>query len=432
MISIRRLVGRKPTAARFFKAACWAVLAGLLASAGRPAFAAEPLDERAATRRICSEGPDAGVARAQRLRGSAEVTAAGVLPNPALVAEHQRSLSGPRERETIVGLSVPLGLAGRRSLLRDAARERQSRAHSEAEDTVFESALAFREAYVQAAAANARVSLLSERQLLLDGFSEMIQGLARGGEVAGYDLLRQQAQARMHASAVETAKARSLSRQKQLEAWVGSPITFQARYAELDERSGAVRPASSARVRAFEAAARASALEVRAADRKWVPDVEVFAGYRQVTTGPETGRGLALALTLPVTLFDHGQGDAARAAAERELALASAARLRREQQVEHQAVRVLLDGLVEALRSAQDASTRAVEVETKASALYAAGEATITELLEAFRVAEQAQLEKLALEEEIATARIRLMRALGSMFDAALDHACRDKRGRTR
>jgi cobalt-zinc-cadmium efflux system outer membrane protein len=401
-------------------------------SAARPAYAAEPLDERAATRRICSEGPDASVARAQRLRGSAEVTFAGVLPNPALVAQHQRSFSGPRDHETVVGLSVPLGLGGRRSLFRDAARERQRQAYAEAEDTVFESALAFREAYVQAAAAHARVSLLAERQLLLDAFSQTIQGLARGGEVAGYDLLRQQAQSRMHASGVESAKAHALSRRKWLEAWVGTPISFQPNDSNLEDRSGAVPLRSPVGVRAFEAAARASSLEARAADRKWVPDLEVFAGYRQVTAGSDTGHGLALALTLPLTLFDHGQGDAARAEAERDLARAAAEKLRREQRVEHEATRVLVAGLVGALRSAAEASARAVEVETKAKALYAAGEATITELLEAFRMAEEAQLEKLALEEEIATARIRLMRAAGSMFDSALDNACRDTRGRTK
>jgi cobalt-zinc-cadmium efflux system outer membrane protein len=275
------------------------------------------------------------------------------------------------------------------------------------------------------------VRLLSERQLLLEAFSQTIQGLARGGEVAGYDLLRQQAQSQMHASVVRSAQAHSLSRNKWLEAWVGTPVTFPLDQAEAEQRSGAAPLRSAAGVRAFEAASRASSLEARAADRKWLPDLEVFAGYRQLTDGSDTGHGLSLALALPLTLFDHGQGDAARAGAERELALASAGKLRRQQRAEHDATRVLMLGLADALRTAREASTRAVEVETKARALYAAGEAAIAELLETFRMAEEAQLEELALEEELATARIRLMRAAGSMFDASLDHACRDTRGRT-
>src|SRR5688572_17467421 len=74
--------------------------------------ASEPLDELGATLHVCSQGPDAAVARAARVRGAAQVTAASVLPNPSLVAEHQRTLRGSRERETVVGVSIPLGLGG--------------------------------------------------------------------------------------------------------------------------------------------------------------------------------------------------------------------------------------------------------------------------------------------------------------------------------
>ena len=78
--------------------------------------AAPPVDEIAETRRVCAEGPAAALVRAERLRGEAAVTAAGVLPNPSLAVAHQRTLSGPSEQETIVALSVPLGLGGRRRL----------------------------------------------------------------------------------------------------------------------------------------------------------------------------------------------------------------------------------------------------------------------------------------------------------------------------
>jgi outer membrane protein TolC len=57
--------------------------------------------------------------------------------------------------------------------------------------------------------------------------------------------------------------------------------------------------------------------------------------------------------------------------------------------------------------------------------LYAAGEASITELLEAYRVAEEAQLAELALTEHVALTRLQLMRASGTMFDAELDRHCR-------
>jgi outer membrane protein TolC len=427
---------KKPMSTRCLLSARRVFGVGLLALAVSPARAAEPLDEREATRRVCAAGPGANIARAQRLRGDADVTVAAVLPNPSIVVEHQRSLTGPTERETIIGLSVPLGIGGRRFLLQDAALERQRQALAEAEDTLFESALAFREAYAHAVAEHARVELLSERQALLEALSTTIQGLAKGGEAAGYDLLRQQAQVRLHKCALESARARANALRTSLEAWVDAALSFAPSGVDQDElalraddKAGS-QGLASARVRGLEAGARASVLEARAAARKWVPDLDVFAGYRQLTTGPATGHGLSLALSLPVTFFDHGQGDAARADAEREIALATAATLRREQRVQNESLRALIAGLATALKSAEEASAQAAEVEAKAQKLYAAGEASITELLEAFRGAEESQLAKLALEEEVGAARIQRMRAAGSLLDASLDRACRGAKGR--
>ncbi|HKO92330.1 MAG TPA: hypothetical protein VJU61_14300, partial [Polyangiaceae bacterium] len=75
----------------FVSLACWEGVAA----------AAEPLSETAGTQQLCRSGPPATLARAQRQLGQAEVVGAGLLPNPTLVLQDQRSLSGPTERETI-------------------------------------------------------------------------------------------------------------------------------------------------------------------------------------------------------------------------------------------------------------------------------------------------------------------------------------------
>jgi len=425
------LLGEKPTAARglprVLRAAAFA--GGCFVSAH--SRAAEPLDELAATRQICAAGPSAALARAQRLRGSAEVSAASVLPNPSLVAEHQRSVTGPTERETILGLSVPLGIGGRRFLLQDAAAGRQDQARADAHATLFDSALAFREAYVKALVEQARVEVLAEQQAALDGLSTTIQGLTKGGEVAGYDLLRQQAQSRLHRSSLESARARALASRVLLEAWTECEVTLPS--GELSKATGGALVASfpesntrdTPRIESLDASSRASGMEARAARRRWVPDLDVFAGYRQLTTGPETGHGISLGLTVPLTFFDHGQGEAARAEGEREIAIAMAAKLRREQRTDLKAARIRMDGLVAALGEAERASADATLVQTKARQLYAAGEATITELLDAFRGAEQARMTWLELTQEIAAARLTLMGTMGTMFDPTLDEACR-------
>ncbi|MGK4006834.1 TolC family protein [Sorangium sp. So ce1036] len=141
--------------------------------------AAPPLDEGAAARRVCAEGPAAAAARAERLRGEAAVTAAGVLPNPSLSIQHQRTLSGPAERETVVGLSVPLGLGGQRFLLQDAARALREQALSEAHATRFDAVL--ERAVAEAAALESQAGRLYAAGTRLDAALDHACGDAAGG-----------------------------------------------------------------------------------------------------------------------------------------------------------------------------------------------------------------------------------------------------------
>jgi cobalt-zinc-cadmium efflux system outer membrane protein len=388
------------------------------------------LGEAEATRRVCEAGPVVALAKAARFRGEAEVTAAGVLPNPSLVAEHQRTLTGFEERETIVGLSVPLGIGGRRFLLQDAAAARREQARADAAATLFESALAFREVYARAVADQARVDVLAEQQAALDALSVVIQGLARGGEAAGYDLLRQKTQSRHHRALLESARSRALASRALLEIWLEGEVQVPSG-GDTPRAPGAsfARETKTPALRSLEASARASSVEASAERRRWVPDLDVFAGYRAVSAGNDTGQGISLGLTLPLTFFDHGQGEAARAEAERELALARANVLRREQRAAVKSARVRLATLEMALAETDAATNDAAAVQIKAKQLYAAGESTITELLEAFRMAEDVRLAKLDVVEEMAHARLALMRAAGTMFDAKLDGVCRDDQG---
>ncbi|HEX2870798.1 MAG TPA: TolC family protein [Polyangiaceae bacterium] len=394
---------------------------------------AQALDEVAATRAVCLEN---AVARAQRQRGDAAVLAAQVLPNPVLIVEHQLTLAGAADRETILGLSLPLGIGGRRWLLQDAADARRQQAFAEAHATTFEAALAFREAFVAASVDQAGVEVLSQQQAALDALSETLQKLAKGGEAASYDGLRQSTQARVHRQLLASAKAKALASRTLLEAWTGHEVTLQNR--ELVALGGGRASSFGTYVRetpavqSFLAEARAGDLEARAARRRAVPDLAVFAGYRAVAVGSETGHGVALSLEMPLTFFDHGQAEAANADAEVQVARSLAARLRQQMKAKLKAARASLTVLEASHAEADTASRDALLVREKAAQLYAAGEASITELLEAFRVAEEAQLAKVTLGESIALTRLALMRAAGTMFDATLDRDCRGVAGGVR
>ncbi len=427
---------KRPILGRSFASYCSALLSATSISLTATARGAPVLTEAAGTLQVCSLGPAAAVARAQRLRGTAEVTAAGVLPNPSLVVQHQRSFTGAAERETIVGLSLPLGVGGRRFLLQDAAAARREQAFADADVTLFESALAFREAYITAVISQARAEVLGEQQMALDALSETIEALAKGGEAAGYDLLLQRVQARTHRGWVESAKARALASRSLIEAWTDAEVVLPpVELSALAGGSAAIPPtvgsSQTRRVQSLEALVRASALDARAARRRWVPDLELFAGYRDLNADGDVARGLSLGLTIPLTFFDHGQGEAARADAEHEVASAFADQLRRERRAEAKAARLRLESLLVGVADLGQGSSDARALSTQAQQLYAAGEASITEVLEAFRAAEEARLAELDLALEIALARVLVMSATGTMFDPHLDQACTRTEPRT-
>lgn len=399
----------------------------LVAGAGAP-----PIDELTGARQVCAAGPAAARARAERLVGEAATTAAGVLPNPQLVLEHRRTLSGPSEQETTIGIAVQLGLGGRRSLLQEAAEARRRQAQADAHATLFESALAFREAFVTAALDDARVVVLAEQQRAVEALGVTIRGLAKGGESAGYSVLRQQTQASLHRRLLASMQARAAASRAMLEAWTGEEITLVpvalpdlAGGAQVSAPNPLPIVASPPRVASQEAAAEASSLEARAARRRWVPEVGVSAGYRSLTgAGSTTGHGITLGLTVPLTFFDHGQGEAARAEADRALAAASAEGLKRESASSAKAAAAKLHTLEASVADLDRAVAEAASLQTMSVTLYTAGEATLTELLDAYGAAEEARLARIELAEEIARARLARMRAAGTLFQAALDQAC--------
>ncbi len=396
------------------------------------AVASEPLLERAGTRQVCVAGPTQALAHARNGRGQAGMLASRVLPNPTFVAEHQRNAVGAPGNETIIGISVPLGIGGRRSLLQDAAVARRDKAIADAHSALFESALAFREAYVTAVVDGSKVEVLAEQQAALDQLAFTVEKLAREGEAAGYDLVRQQMQGRVHRRLLESARAHAAASVALLEGWIGEAVVLTpVPLAELAggaavgiPQTGAAAEIQPLRVQSLIAEARASAFDARAARRRAVPDLELFAGYRTTTVASSTDHGVSLRLSIPLTLFDHGQGEAALADAEQQLAASTALVLIRQNHAAQRAAVVQIVRLEAAVADFAQTSADALSLQAKAARLYAAGEASITELIDAFRTAEEARLGRIELAQQLAMARLALMRASGTFFDAGLDKEC--------
>jgi outer membrane protein TolC len=86
-----------------------------------------------------------------------------------------------------------------------------------------------------------------------------------------------------------------------------------------------------------------------------------------------------------------------------------------------------LGRLERASADAETAANDAAQIESQAIALYRAGEATLSELLDSLRSAEAARLARIDLAEELVDARLDVMRAAGKQFDPELDGICTGK-----
>ncbi len=226
--------------------------------------------------------------------------------------------------------------------------------------------------------------------------------------------------------------ARSASSRHGLAAWAGDKIAADG--PDLLSLAGGPRTLrvasaprsgwSHPRVRSLEAASRTNTLEAKAARRRWVPDLELFAGYRTVAGAVSMGHGISLGLTVPLTFFDYGQGEAQRADAKSRFAEAKASRLRRAHTARMSAEAARLAELEKGLAALDQMVRDGLTLRKKARLLYSADEASIAELLDAYRVTEAVHQARIDAIEEILNARLEVMSAAGTHFNTALDKAC--------
>jgi cobalt-zinc-cadmium efflux system outer membrane protein len=386
------------------------------------------------TLRVCRAGPSLATANAERGLGEAEIGAIEPLQNPSLVVEHQQTLQGFDERETIVGAQIPVALSGRRGVLREAARARQRVSNARADADTLETALDFREAYTEAGIEQARVLVLREQQKTLESLTSVLEQLAARGESARYDVRRHQAEVRLHARTLASAEVRATAAAERLAIWLDQRVEAASLVADANAGASTARAETSQHpdVVVLRSTAEAAEREAEAASRRWVPEPEVFAGYRQVGAGDQTGHGVSLGVLVPLTFFEHGQGAASKARAERVLAAARAERLQRRHQAELRVAVTRGKTLEVVLREAEQTVKDAAELMDGARRLYGAGETSIAEVLDAYRTAEKAALDRLTALEELLAARLAVMRASGKQFDPELDAACGSRGGAVR
>ena len=375
-------------------------------------WAQPPLTEAEAVRLGLARADFSDLARGAVQAAEADVLAAGLFPNPTLSYSRDRVGSSPNSVEQTWMLEQAFDVSGRRGLHREAASRRVAAVTagnaSRQLDLAAEIRRSFHDVLFRQETIRA-TSAWTQRFARIEG---MVAKLARAGEASGYDRRRlarerQTADARLAAerAELERALARLMALTGASEAPVLKGELLPPSSAHLDTALSRLdqRPDLQALSRRAEAAD----LDGRAARRGGIPEVTVGIGPRFVDDGSTRENGVALALSVPLPVFDRQQAGQKRAAAE-------ALQARAEYRLARSRAEGELRGLyrqAEGLRAtAADYRGRAVAASPEllriAEAAYQGGESSLLELLDAYRGALEAETTALEFEKRARDARI--------------------------
>lgn len=385
-----------------------------------PAWAQTPLTEAEAVRLGLSRADLADLERGVVQAAEADALAAGLFPNPTLSYSRERIDGSPESIEQTWMLEQAFDVSGRRSLHREAANRRVAAASAGNASRKLEfaaeirrsfHAVLFRQESIRATEA------WTQRFARVEG---MVGRLARAGEASGYDRRRlarerQTAEARLAAERAELDRA--LAR---LLALTGAPDApaiqgtllppplpaADTALARLDQRPD---------LQAMSRRAEAADLDGRAARRGGIPEVTVGIGPKHVDNGSTRDNGVALALSVPLPVFDRQQAGQRRAAAEALQARAEYRLAKSRTEGELRGLHRQLEGL---RATAVDYRARAMAATPDllriAETAYQGGESSLLELLDAYRGALETEVTALELEQRARDARIEYDLMIGS------------------
>jgi len=381
-----------------------------------PASAAAGLTEAEALRLGLARPEFSALLLARVGEAEADALAADNWPNPTL--ELARDKTGAT-RETTWQLAQSLDLSGRRGLRRDAARHRLEATEAENLARRGERSAELRRAFHDLLRRQETLRAIDAWAARFATVGRVVDKLARAGEVAGYDRRRLEREQRgAEARLAETRAELALSRAR-LEALVGRevdvPLTgrlapevpptlplLQARLAERPEFA------------ALAARAEAATADNAAAGRN-LPDLTVGIGGKRVDDGPLRENSNLLMLSFSLPLFDRQQAGDRRSAAQAMAARAELGLARQRADGELAGLhRQTTELIVAARRYRGEAAASSADLLRIAETSYRAGEATILELLDAYRGALEAETTALDLEWKAREARIDLDQLTGN------------------
>lgn len=341
---------------------------------------------------------------------------AGLWANPTLSMDRDRVGSGvTRSTETVIALSQSIDLFGRRALRREAALRRVAATRLEQHERLRVLTAEVRRSYAEVLHSQQRREALmrwNERlRLALDKTTHLV----KGGEASGYDRRRLERELQSARMRLQIAEADGLRAKETLAGWLERPakelclsdelITAQA--PPLENLLQTVE--SRADFAALRAHAQSYDSERRAAERAWLPEVTVGVGQKRVEENSHSESGLALLISLPLPLFDQGKAQQAQARGNAEALRAERAMKLAQAQAQLRGAWQQAQALREAAQTfQQEAVPSSRDLSLIAETAYQGGEASLLELLDAYRTELEAETNALDLALRARLARIEL------------------------
>lgn len=351
---------------------------------------------------------------------NADVTSASTWPNPDISYTREQTYGAENTLDQYAFLSQRFDFSGARGLRTEAAERRVTAAVAQGRALQAEVSADVRMRFYEVVAATRRQAAGEAWVRQLETAADAIEQREAAGDASSYDR-RRIARELSDARAQTAVRAAELdSAWWKLQVFIGGVGRVEG--APWPEVAGELMPthpsesaASTANLDARPDIARlrklaeASALDERAADRWWVPAIEVTGGWKGVDLGGATSNGFVAAASIGVPIFDRNQGDAMRAEAEQRLIRGQYERLSAEAAgalKSRQAEATLLYEAADRFRAERLEAAGAL-VQT-AEAGYHGGELGVLELVDAYRTAQEDAQRGVDLEFAARRARIQL------------------------
>ncbi len=374
-----------------------------------------PLTEAEVLARLSAESPRVRAIRSALDVALADVLVAGRWPNPRL-SFGRESAAGVTETMTTVSQVLPL--SGRRGLETQSASALADATRHRADESIRRARADLRIAFAELASAQVRVREFTATRDRLRVLAEALIRREAAGDAAGFDRLRAERELVDVETDLATAENDRARAQAAMAGFFAEPFDATRLVVSESAPSRGLVPedvvllqrAESTRgdLLALGREADAAELGMRAAVRRRVPEPELVVGAKSSNSGNgDVGGVFVIQAALPI--FDYNQSDHAVAEAR-----ANQARARAE--AFHVAIRAEIAALratVVTRRAAADsyrarAVDGAVVLEHIAQVSYDAGERTILELLDAYRIGAAARVRQANLDASVRQAEIEL------------------------